>query len=216
MSSVWLSARPTAPSGKTVAIASTGRFAASTGLPSSPTTRLPLLHAVEKSSLPGAGPSDRAGMASAAPRPAEGGQQHPDQELATGEPRLLIEGGRDLGRGFRRGRRVTHLDHIGRDHEVLCPEDDADPERAERHGKQHAFDLRLATEDIDDEERDAGHGGDPEQPGDEPFGPGATHRCPRRPTQRATRRRPTPYAIQATYPSATGPVPPTGCPPGDA
>src|SRR3954468_22952654 len=113
---------------------------------------------------------------------------------------------------------MAHLDHDVRGHKVLCPHDDADAQRAERDGEQDALDLCLATEDVQAEQRQPGETGDPEQPDDEPFGPRAAlpHRCPRRPIQRATRRSPTPYAIHATYPSATGPAPPTGCPPGAA
>ena len=42
-----------------------------TGRPSIPTTRLPAFQAVSNSVRPGAGPSDSAGIASAAPSPAK-------------------------------------------------------------------------------------------------------------------------------------------------
>ena len=184
-----------------------------------PTSRFPSLQAVEKSSFPGAGPSDRAGMASAAPRPTERGEQHPDQQLATGETGLLVEGGAEPRprppetpvSGASRRRRSMIMRSCA--HRTM-PIPSEPSVTASRTPSICVWPPRMYRPSS----ASPVETGDPEQPDDEPFGPRAAlpHRCPRRPIQRATRRRPTPYAIQATYPSATGPVPPTGCPPGAA
>ena len=121
MRSVCALAEPGSPSGNTVVMLPTGRSAARTAMPLMSTNRLPGAQLVVNSSRPGAGPSDRAGMARAAPRPAEGAEQHPDEHPPAGEPGLLVE---DLAEGRvvrARCEGMALFDRDRRVHQVFWP-----------------------------------------------------------------------------------------------
>src|SRR5919197_2163804 len=113
-----------------------------------------------------------------------------------------------------------------RRHEPLRPDDDPDPDPTETDGQEQAFELSLATGDVQAEERDPGEERRAEAREDHAFPasfghvgspapPSAIVVSPRRrPTNTAARTNADSPMTTATKPSATGPMPPIGAPPG--